>query len=72
MFLNCSQYVHKRLYECIGLLVLEASHNRVDEGEVVEHALVHAVDKGTISDGKSGLLVYKLLVKVTAVAGGFL
>lgn len=50
MFLNCSQYVHKRLYECIGLLVLEASHNRVDEGEVVEHALVHAVDKGTIRD----------------------
>lgn len=57
------------MFNTYGSLVLEACHNRVDEGEVVEHALVHTVDKGTVCSGKSGLLVYKLLVKVTAVTG---
>lgn len=47
--------------------VLETGHGGVDEGEVVEHGLVHAVDDYTVCDGKSRLLVYELLIEVTTV-----
>lgn len=46
---------------------LEMGHDRVDEGEVVKHALVHAVDDDTICDGKSRLLIYELLIEVATV-----
>lgn len=46
---------------------LEIGHGGVDEGEVVEHGLVHAVDHDTVCDGKSRLLVYELLIEVTTV-----
>lgn len=42
-------------------------HGGVDEGEVVEHGLVHTVDHEIVCGGKSRLLVYELLIEVTTV-----
>lgn len=47
----------------------DAIHPRVNEGEVPEHGLVHAVDERPVGTRQPGLLVDELLVEVTAVAG---
>lgn len=46
-----------------------AGHAGVDEGEVPEHGLVHAVDERAVGAGKPRLLVDELFVEVAAVAG---
>lgn len=46
------------------------SHARIDDGEVSEHALVHAVHEHPVGARQARLLVDELFVKVAAVAGG--
>lgn len=46
-----------------------ASHPGIDEGEVPEHGLVHAVDERAVGAGEPRLLVQELFVEVAAVAG---
>lgn len=48
---------------------MDASHPRVDEGEVSEHRLVDAVDERPVAARQPRLLVDELFVKVAAVAG---
>lgn len=62
-----SQHLHKCLLFVCESGALEMDHGGVDEGEVVEHGLVHTVDHDTVCDGKSRLLVYELLIEVTTV-----
>lgn len=50
----------------------ESLHAWVHEGEVLEHALVHAVDERAVSQGQAWPLTQELLVKVAAVARGLL
>lgn len=63
----------QRYSKCLKVLgVLKSSHPRVDEGKVLEHALVHAVDQGAVCAGQTRLFVYKLFIKVAAVTWRFL
>lgn len=47
----------------------DASHPRVDKGEVSEHRLVNAVDERPVGTRQPRLLIDKLFVKVAAVTG---
>ena len=70
---SISVYLYVGLHVCVCVLsTLNASHCWVDEGEVVEHGLIHAVDEGAVCTGQTGLLVDELFVKVTAVTRTFL